>query len=70
MYNKNQWYSYTCNVKESYIRNKFLISCHSQVHHHSVFNGMVRSAGDRVALTDRKCKKHVATSKLYEINLQ
>ena len=41
MYNKIQWYSYTYNLKKVISGTNFLISCHSQVHHHSVFNGMV-----------------------------
>ena len=36
---------------------------------HSVFNGMVCSSGDTVALTERKCRMHVAASKLYQNKL-
>ena len=69
MYNKNQWYSYTYYVKESYIMSKFLISCHSQVHHHSVFNVMVSNGIELFSLKE-SVKSMLLLQNFIIINLQ
>ena len=51
--------------KKSYIRNKSLISC--VTFKFTITQYLMvwfRSSGDRVALTEKKCTKHVAASKL------
>ena len=74
MYNKNQWYSYTyiqCEKKlyqEQIFINKFISGTNVTPKFTISQRLMVwfRSSGDRVALTEIKCTKHVAASKLYK----
>ena len=69
IYNKNQWYSYTYNVAKaksgtnlwSHVSIKFTITQCVMV--------WFRISGDRLALSEKECTKHVAASKLYKNKL-
>ena len=70
MYNKIQWYSYTYNFKKVISGTNFLISCVTPKF--TITQCLMvwfLSSGDRVAITERKCTKHVAAIKLYKNKL-